>query len=72
MIVEYIGIVKIVRDEYKEQEYIYNIFDYNNTNYLIFFTYYKYLFNMDLDYSKIRIIPTLIGRIVSIEIIYDK
>ena len=69
---EYISIVKIVKDEQEEHEYIYNVFDYNNTNYSIFFTYYKYLFNINLDYLKIRINPTLIERIVNIEIIYNK
>ena len=72
MIVEYVNIVKIVKDEQEEYEYIYNIFSYNNTNYSIFFTYYKYLFNINLDYLKIRIIPTLVRRIVNIEIICDK
>ena len=62
----------MVKDEQGEYEYIYNAFGYNNTNCSIFFTYYKYLFNIDLDYSKIRITPTLIGRIVNIEIICNK
>ena len=72
MIVEYVSIVKIIKDEWGEYEYIYNAFNYNNTNCSIFFTYYKYLFNMNLDYLKIRITPTLIERIVNIEIICDK
>ena len=72
MIIEYVSIVKIVKDEQEEYEYIYNIFSYNNTNYSIFFIYYKYLFNINPNYLKIRIIPTLIERIVNIEIIYDK
>ena len=72
MIVEYVDIVKIVKDEREKYEYIYNVFGYNDTNYSIFFIYYKYLFNIDLDYSKIRITPTLIERIVNIEIICDK
>ena len=72
MIVEYINIVEIVKNKREEYKYIYNIFSCDNTNYLIFFTYYKYLFNIDLDYSKIRITPTLIERIVDIEIICDK
>ena len=62
----------MVKDKQEEYKYIYNIFSYNNTNYSIFFTYYKYLFNIDLDYLKIRITSTLIGKIVNIEIIYDK
>ena len=72
MIVKYVDIVKMVKDEQEEYKYIYNIFGYDNINYSIFFIYYKYLFNMDLDYSKIRIISTLIERIVNIEMICDK
>ena len=62
----------MVKDEREEYKYIYNIFSYNDTNYSIFFIYYKYLFNINLDYSKIRITPTLIERIINIEITYDK
>ena len=62
----------MIKDEQEESEYIYNIFGYNNTNYLILFIYYKYLFNINLDYLKIRITPTLVGRIVNIEIICNK
>ena len=72
MIVEYVGIVKIVKDEQEKHKYIYNIFSYNNTNCSIFFIYYKYLFNMNLDYLKIRITPTLIEKMVSIEMICDR
>ena len=62
----------MIKDERGEHEYIYNVFDYNDTNYSMFFTHHKHLFNMDLDYPKIRIIPTLMERIVNIEIICDK
>ena len=62
----------MIKDKQEEYKYIYNIFGYNNTNYSIFFTYYKYLFNINLDYLKIRIISTLVERIINIEIIYDK
>ena len=62
----------MVKDEREEYKYIYNIFEYNNINYLIFFIYYKYLFNINLDYLEIWITLTLIERIVNIEIIYDK
>ena len=72
MIVEYVSIVKMVKDEREEYEHIYDAFDYNNINYSIFFTYHKHLFNMNLDYLKIRITSILMGKIVSIEIIYDK
>ena len=72
MIVEYVGIVKMVKDKREEYKYIYNVFGYDDTNCSIFFTYYKYLFNVDSDYLKIRINPTLIGRMISIEMICDK
>ena len=62
----------MVKDKREEREYIYNIFGYDDTNYSMFFTYHKYLFNMNLNYLKIRITPTLIGRIIDIGIIYDK
>ena len=61
-----------MKDERREHEYIYNIFDCDNTNYSIFFIYHKHLFNINLDYPKIRITPILIGKMVNIEIIYDK
>ena len=70
--VEYVGIVKIVKDEREEHEHIYNAFGYDDTNYSIFFTYHKHLFNVNPDYSKIRITPTLIERMVNIEMICDK
>ena len=61
-----------MKDEREKYKYIYNVFGYNDTNYLMFFTYYKHLFNINLDYLKIRITPILIGRIMNIEIICDK
>ena len=72
MIVEHVGIVEMVKDKREEHEYIYNAFDYNDTNYSIFFIHYKHLFNIDPDYLKIRITPTLIERIINIGIICDK
>ena len=72
MMIEHISIVEMVKDERREYEYIYDAFSYDDTNYSIFFTYYKYLFNIDLDYPKIRITSTLIGRMVDTEIICDK
>ena len=50
---EYVSIVEIVQDERGEYEHIYEAFEYNDTNYSIFFTNYKYLFNMDSNYLKI-------------------
>ena len=72
MMVEYVGIVEMMKDEQGEYEYIYDTFEYNDTNCLIFFTHYKHLFNINLDYSKIRITPTLIERMVNIRMICDK
>ena len=62
----------MVKDKQEEYKHIYNIFSYDNTNYSIFFTYHKHLFNIDLDYLKIRITSILIGKIVNMGIIYDK
>ena len=64
--------VKIIKDKREKYEYIYNIFDYNDINYSIFFTHYKYLFNINPNYPKIRITPTLIERIINIEMIYNR
>ena len=70
--VEHIGIVEMVKDEWGEYEYIYDVFGYDDTNCSMFFTYYKYLFNVDLDHPKIRITPTLMGRMVDTGMICDK
>ena len=72
MIVEYISIVNIIRDKREEHEYIYKTFKYNNINYLMFLFYYKHLFNMNLDYLKIRIILILIRKMVNKGMIYNK
>ena len=70
--IEYIGIINIIKDKREEYEYIYKTFKYNNINYLIFFFYYKYLFNVNLDYLKIKIIPILIRKMVNKGIVYNK
>ena len=72
MIVEHVGIVEMVKDEQGEHEYIYDAFGYDDTNYSIFFTHHKHLFNMNPDHPKIRITPTLMGRMVDTGIICDK
>ena len=72
MIVEHVGIIDIIRDKREEYKYIYKTFEYDNINYLIFFSHYKYLFNMDLDYLKIRITPILIRKMVNKGMIYNK
>ena len=70
--VEYVGIVEMIKDEQGEHEYIYEAFRYNNTNCSIFFTNYKYLFNVDPDYLKIRITPILMYRMVDNGIICEQ
>ena len=72
MMVEHVGIVKMVKDEREEYEHIYDVFGCDNINYSIFFIYHKHLFNIDLDHPKIRITSILIGKMISIEIIYNK
>ena len=72
MMVEHVSIVEMVKDEREENEYIYDVFGCDDTNCLMFFTHYKYLFNVNPDYSKIRITPTLMGRMVNIGMICDK
>ena len=71
MIVEYVNIVKMVKDEREEYEHIYEAFEYDDTNYSIFFTNYKHLFNVNPDYLKIQITPVLIYRIVDKGIICE-
>ena len=57
MMVEYINIINIIRDKREEHKYIYKTFKCNNINCLMFFFHYKHLFNVNLNYLKIRIIP---------------
>ena len=38
MIIEYINIIDLIRDKREEYKYIYEAFNCNNTNYLIFFS----------------------------------
>ena len=70
--VEHINIINIIRDKREEYKYIYKVFNYDNTNCLIFFTYYKYLFNINLDHLKIRIISILIRKMIDKGMIYNK
>ena len=64
--------INIIRDEREEYKYIYKIFKCDNINYLIFFFYYKYLFNMDLNHLKIRITFILIRKMIDKRIVYNK
>ena len=38
IIVEYISIIDLIRDERGEHKYVYKAFSYNNINYSIFFS----------------------------------
>ena len=72
IIIEHVSLVDIIRDEREEYKYIYKAFDCDNTNCLIFFTYYRYLFNINSNYSKIRITPILIKEMVKKGMVYNK
>ena len=72
MIVEYVSLVDMIKDEREEHKYIYEAFDYDDTNCSIFFTYHKHLFNMNPDYLKIRITPILIREMGKEGIVCDK
>ena len=72
IMVEHVSLVNIIRDEREEHEYIYEAFDCDDTNYLIFFICHRYLFNVDPDYLKIRITLILIKEMMKKGIIYNK
>ena len=72
MIVEHVGIVDIIRDKREEYEYIYETFECDDVDYSIFFSYYKHLFNINLDYPKIRITPILIRKMVNKRMVCNK
>ena len=55
MIVEYIGIVEILRDERANAEYIAESFEYQDIECGMYFSWHKHLFNVDLDYLKLHI-----------------
>ena len=72
MIVKYIGVVDLIRDKREEHKYIYETFECEDINYLMFFSYHKYLFNVDLNHPKIRITLILIRKMVDKEMVCDK
>ena len=72
MMIEYASIINIIRDKREEHKYIYKTFKCNNVDYLMFLFYYKYLFNMNLDHLKIRIISILMRKMVNKGIICNK
>ena len=55
MIVEHIRIVEILQDERANTEYIAESFEYQDIECSIYFSQHKHLFNVDLDYPKLRI-----------------
>ena len=72
IIIEHVGIVDMIRDKREEHEYIYKTFNYDNINYSMFFFHHKHLFNMDLNYLKIRITPILMRKMVDKGMVCDK
>ena len=64
--------IDLIKDKREEYKYIYKAFSYNNTNYLIFFSRYKYLFNINLDYLSVPLILVLIRKMINNEIVCDK
>ena len=72
IMVEYIGMVDIIRDEREEHKYIYETFKYNDIDCSMFFFHHKHLFNVDLNHLKIRITPILIRKMVDEGMVYNK
>ena len=64
--------IDIIRDEREEYKYIYETFECDNVDCSMFFFYYKHLFNVDLDYPKIRITPILMRKMVDKGMVCDK
>ena len=64
--------INLIRDERGEYKYIYKAFGYNNTNYSIFFSQYKYLFNVNLNYLSILLILVLIRKMIDDKIVYNR
>ena len=55
MMIETRGYIDSVISELVDEEYITEYFDYDDVNYLLYFSRYKYTFNIDLDYLYILI-----------------
>ena len=72
MIVEYISIIDLIKDERGEHKYIYKVFSCKNTSYLMFFNRYKYLFNINLNYLSVLLILVLIRKMIDNRIVYEK
>ena len=71
IIVEYVGMVNLIRDKREEHKYTYKVFEYNNTSYSMFFSQYRYLFNINLDYLEVPLIPILIRKMIDKGRIYN-
>ena len=72
IMVEYISMIDLIKDEREKHKYVYKAFSYNNTNYLIFFSRYKHLFNMNLDHLSVLLILILMRKIVDNRMICNK
>ena len=64
--------VNVIRDKREEYKYIYKTFECDNINCSIFFSYHKYLFNIDPNYPKIRITPILMRKMVDKGMVCNK
>ena len=72
IIIEYVSIIDLIKDEREKHKYIYKVFSCNNTNYSIFFSRYKYLFNINLNHFIVLLILVLIRKMINDKTIYDK
>ena len=55
----------MLRDKRENAKYIAEQFDCDDIEYGIYFTQYKYLFNIDSNHPKIRIILLLVKKIIN-------
>ena len=72
MMVETLGYIDSVISELANEEYITEYFDYEDVNYLLYFSRHKYTFNIDLDYLYILIKRRRIRKIIDQGHIYDR
>ena len=72
IIVEHINMIGLIKNKREEYKYVYKAFSYNNSNYSIFLSRYKYLFNVNLDYLSILLILVLMRKIIDNKIVYNR
>ena len=64
--------INLIKDKREKYKYIYKAFSCNNTNYPIFFSRYKYLFNINLNYLSVPLILVLIRKMINNKIVYNR